>query len=81
MSMMVSQISGVSIVCSIVCSGTDKKKTSKLRVTGIFKENHRWPGDSLQKGPVTQKMFLFDDVIMVILRMDDVLEELGPDSI
>ena len=26
---------------------------------------HRWPVNSLHKGPVTWKMFLFDDVIMV----------------
>ena len=35
MSPMASQITGVSMVCSIVCSGADKKKTSKLRVTGL----------------------------------------------
>ena len=40
------------------------KKTSKLRVTGIFAGIHRWPAKSLQKGPVTRKIILFDDVIM-----------------
>ena len=40
------------------------KKKSKLRVTGIFRGIHRWPVNSPQKGPVTRKMFPFDDVIM-----------------
>ena len=40
----------------------NSKKTLKLRVTvrGI----HRWTVNSPHKGPVTRKMFLFDDVIM-----------------
>ena len=40
------------------------KKTSKLRVTGFYEGIHRWPVDSPQKGPVTRKMFPFDDVTM-----------------
>ena len=39
MSGMASQITGVSIVCSTVCSGADKKKTPKLRVTGLCEGN------------------------------------------
>ena len=38
------------------------KNTSKLRVTGLCAGNS--PGNSLHKGPVTRKMFPFDDVIM-----------------
>ena len=38
-STMASQITRVSNVCSTVCSGADKKKTSKLRVTGLCEEN------------------------------------------
>ena len=38
------------------------KKTPKLHVTG--RGIHRWPVNSPHKGPVTQKMFPFDDVIM-----------------
>ena len=37
------------------------KKTSKLRVTGLCEG---WPVNSPHKGPVTWKMFPFDDVIM-----------------
>ena len=40
------------------------KKTSKLRVTGLCVGIHRWPVNSPHKGPVTRKMFPFDDVIM-----------------
>ena len=40
------------------------KKTSKLRVTGLCAGNSPGPVNSLHKGPVTRKMFPFDDVIM-----------------
>ena len=40
------------------------KKTSKLRVTGLCAGNSPGPVKSLHKGPVTRKMFPFDDVIM-----------------
>ena len=41
------------------------KKTSKLRVTGLC-GIHRWPVSSPHKGPVTRKMFPFDDIIMMV---------------
>ena len=40
------------------------KKTSKLRVTGLCVGNSSGPVNSPHKGPVTRKMFPFDDVIM-----------------
>ena len=40
------------------------KKTSKLRVTGLWEGNSSGPVNSPHKGPVTRKMFPFDDVIM-----------------
>ena len=40
------------------------KKTSKLRVTGLCVGNSQGPVNSPHKGPVTRKMFPFDDVIM-----------------
>ena len=45
------------------------KKTSKLRVAGLCEGNSpvRWPVNSPHKGPVTWKMFPFDDVIMIYL--------------
>ena len=41
------------------------KKTSKLRVTGLCEGNSPGPVNSPHKGPVTRKMFPFDDVIMI----------------
>ena len=41
------------------------KKTSKLRVTGLCVGNSPGPVNSPHKGPVTRKMFPFDDVIML----------------
>ena len=40
------------------------KKTSKLRVTGLCVGNSPGPVNSPHNGPVTRKMFPFDDVIM-----------------
>ena len=40
-------------------------KTSKLRVTGLCVGNSPGPVNSPHKGPVTRKMFPFDDVIMI----------------
>ena len=42
------------------------KKTSKLRVTGLCVGNSPGPVNSPHKGPVTRKMFSFDDVIMMM---------------
>ena len=42
------------------------KKTSKLRVTGLCVWNSPGPVNSPHKGPVTRKMFPFDDVIMAL---------------
>ena len=45
------------------------KKTSKLRVTGLWGGIYLWPVIAPHKGLVTRKMFPFDDVIMEIIRM------------
>ena len=60
MSVIMSQITGVSMVWSSVCSGTDQSSASLAFVRGI----HQWPMDSPHKGPVKRKIFSFDDVIM-----------------
>ena len=61
-----SQIISLTIVYSIVYSDTDQRKhqssTSLAFVWGI----HRWPVNSPHKWPVTQKIFPFDDVIMIL---------------
>ena len=46
------------------------KKTSKFRVTGLCAGNSPGPVNSPHKGPVTRKMFPFDDVIMGIFVTD-----------
>ena len=46
--------------------GRRSKKTSKLRVTGLCAGNSPGAVNSPHKGPVTRKMFPFDDVIMMI---------------
>ena len=46
------------------------KKTSKLRVTRLSGGIHQWPAISPHKGPVTRKMFPFDDVIMILGQYD-----------
>ena len=63
---MASQITGVSIVCSAVCSGPDQRKHQSSASLAFVKGIHRWPVDSPHKGPVTRKMFPFDDVIMML---------------
>ena len=70
MSVVASQITSVSIVCSTVCLGANQRKHESsaslaLNVRGI----HQWPLDSPHKGPVTRKMFPFDDVIMITLEV------------
>ena len=63
MSEMTSQIISASIVCS-VCSGADRIKHQSCASLPFVRGIRRWPGDSPHKEPVTQKMFLLDDVIM-----------------
>ena len=66
MSMIASQITSLAVVYSMVYSGADQRKTSKLRVTGLCAGNSPGPVKSPHKGPVTRKMFPFDDVIMYV---------------
>ena len=64
MSAMAAQITGVSVVCLIVCSGADQRKHKSSASLTFVRGIHRWPVNSPHKGPVTRKMFPFDDVIM-----------------
>ena len=63
MSVLAYQITSLAIVCSIVYSSRRSEKTSKVRVTGLYAGLHRWPVNYQHKGPVTRKMFPFDDVL------------------
>ena len=65
MSLMWSQITGVAIVCSTICSGADQRKHQRFVSLAFVSGNHWWPVVSLHKGPAMQKMFPFDNVIMI----------------
>ena len=67
LSVMASQIADFSVVCSTVCSGADQRKHQSSASLAFVRGVHRWPVNSPHKGPVTRKMFSFDDVIMVPL--------------
>ena len=64
MSVMSYQITGVSIVCSSVCSSVDQRKHQSSAPLTFVRGIHRWPINSPHKDPVTRKMFPFDDFIM-----------------
>ena len=52
------------IVYSTVYSGADQRKHQSSASLAFVRGFHRWPVNSPHKGPVTRKMFPFDDVIM-----------------
>ena len=45
--------------------GADERKLPSSASLAFFRGIHQWPVNSLHKGPVTRKMFPFDDVIML----------------
>ena len=69
MSTMASQITGVPIVCSNVCSGTGQRKHQSSLSLAFVRGVHWWPVDSPH--PVKRKLFLFDDVIMMDIPSKD----------
>ena len=66
---MAPQIAGFSIVGSAVCSGAGERKYQSSASLAFVRGIHRWPVNSSHKGPVTQKMCPFHDVIMGNLRL------------
>ena len=64
MSVMASQITSLAIVYSTVYSGSDQRKHQSSASLAFLLGIHRWPVNSPHKGPVTRKMFPFDDDIM-----------------
>ena len=64
MSAMASQITSLTIACATVYSGADQRKHQSSASLAFVWGIHRWPVNSPHKGPVTRKMFPFDDVIM-----------------
>ena len=53
-----------SIVGTTVCSGADQRKHQSSASLAFGRGINRWPVNSPRKGPVTRRMFPFDDVIM-----------------
>ena len=62
MSVTVSQITGVFIICSAVGSGADQIKYQSSASLAFVWRIHRWP----RKGPVKRNMFPFYDVTMML---------------
>ena len=69
MSTIASQINGVLIVNSTVCSGADQREHQSSSSLAFVKEIHRWLAKSPHKGPVTRKMFPFYGVIIISLNI------------
>ena len=65
MNAMESQITGVSIVYSTVCSGGDQRKHQSSASLVFVRGIHRLPVNSPHKGPVTRKMLRHNDVMMI----------------
>ena len=59
-----SQITSLTIVYSTVYSDADQRKHQSSASLAFVWGIHRGPVNSPHKGPVTRKMFPFDDVIM-----------------
>ena len=59
-----SEITGVSIVYSTVCSGAGQRIYQSSASLGIVREFHPWPVNSPHTGPITRKLFPFDVAIL-----------------
>ena len=68
MSTVASQITSLTIVYWNIYSGTDQEKHQSSASPAFVRGIHRWPENSLYKGPVMRKMFPFDDVIMYFIE-------------
>ena len=65
MSTLASQITSLPIVYSVVYLRRKSKKHQSSASLAFVMGIHRWSVNSPHKGPVTRKMFPFDDVIML----------------
>ena len=65
MGTMASQITSLTTVYSTVYSGAYQRKHQRSASLAFVRGIHRLPVNSPHKGPVTQKMLPFDDVIML----------------
>ena len=67
MNAMASQITSLMIVYSTVYSDADQRKHQSSMSLAFVRGIHRWQVNYPHKGPVTQKMFPFDEVIMFVI--------------
>ena len=67
MIMLASQITSLTVVYSTVYSDVNQRKHQSSASLAFVWEIHRGPVNFPHKGPVTRKMFPFDDVIMEII--------------
>ena len=65
MSTKASQMTSPTIFGSAVYSGTDHRKDQTSASLAFVRGIHQWPVNFPHQGLVTQKMFSFDDVIMI----------------
>ena len=65
MSAMASVIASLTIVYSTGYLDADQRKHQSSASLTFVRGIHRWPMSSPHKGPVTRKMFPFDDVIIL----------------
>ena len=70
MSMMAAQITSLTIVYSTIDSDADQRKHQNSTSLAFVQGIQWWLVNSLHKGPVTWKMFPFDDVIMFYIIME-----------
>ena len=69
MTTIASQITSLTVVYSIVYSGANQRKHQSSASLAFCAGNSPGPVNSPHKGPVTRKMFPFDDVIMVHITL------------
>ena len=69
MGAMASGITSLPIVYATIKSGADERKHQSSSSLTFWRGIHRWPVNSQHKGPVSRKMFSFDDVIMTTSYM------------
>ena len=65
MTTIASQITSLTVVYSTIYSDADQRKHQSSAPLAFARGIHRGPVNSPHKGPVTRKMFPFDDVIML----------------
>ena len=69
MGSLASQVTNLTIVYSTVYSRADQRKHQSSASLAFVRGIRRWQVNSPHKGPVTRKMFPFDDTMMDIAML------------